>query len=318
MEFLLVSPETLKPVFRNSGEMFSNLTLNKFDPVLLEVASQLEAMGVEVETLQAEYSEGQFELVLKPQIGVKIADNAFLARDCIKEVAKKHGLKAIFMTKMGDMPVCNGMHYNHSLRLTNQDYPDNEFSDVTGTDKISLLCRWWMGGLIRHFRALNAICSPTLNCYRRVNKPWTPIISDWGVNERMSSFRVVNQTPEMTYIESRLPGGSCNPYLTLAATVASGIDGISGQLPCPPPSPTLPKPDDVYKPMRPSKVPVSPTEGLAALREDTYMVDSLGKDFVKWFVLLKEAEMRILEGCDVNKDDPGMYAKERDLYMDLI
>ena len=318
LEFVLVHPETLKPVFQNSGELFANLNLNDFDPVLLEVASMLDEMGVEVDTLQTEYAPGQFELVLRPQLGIKIADNVFLAKDCIKEVAKRHGLKAVFMTKVDRVNVCNSLHYNHSLRHVKQNDETSAFSDVTGDDKLSALCRAWIGGLTHHFRALVAMCNPTFNCHRRLGKPWAPEIANWGIDNRMTSFRVKNETPEVTYIESRLPGSACNPYLVVASTVASGIDGIVHDLSCPPPSPIPDTRSGVYTEMERSKVPLTLAESLQALQEDTHMVNSLGKDFIEWLVLLKKGEIKHLDGCDVNNDDPDMFAKERDLYMNLI
>jgi len=300
--------------------MFSSSNQSRFDPILLDITSQLEAVGIEVETLQSEYSDGQFEIVFKPQLGIKIADNLFLAKNCIKDIALTHNLKAIFMTKIGDIHSCNGLHYNHSLRKIGTDDDIYAFYDKTGSLGLSDICYRWLGGLIRHFRAMNSICSPTFNCYRRLDKLWAPCYSGWGIDNRMESYRVKNFSPEETFIESRLPSGSSNPYLVLAVTIAAGIDGLENQLPCPPPSP-LPltvSSSDIYTKMEPSKVPLTLGEALTALEEDTYIVKTLGKEFVKWFILLKEAEINLLTGCDVKKKEVEILARERDLYMDLL
>lgn len=318
VEFTLVDPETLKPVFDNIGEMFCCTTAERFDPILLDIMAELEAIGVEVETMQSEYSEGQFELVLKPQIGIKIADNLFITKNCIKAVARRHNLKAVFMTQKGDVHSCNGLHYNHSLRKISTEGNQYAFSDETDDLKLSQVCRWWLGGLIRHFRALNCICSPTFNCYRRLDQPWAPCVSSWGIDNRMEAYRVKSFSPVHTFIESRLPSGSANPYLILAVTVAAGIDGIKNKLPCPPPRPNVAAASDIYTEMELSKVPLTLAEALKALEEDHFIVDALGKDFVKWFVMLKEGEIKRLSGCDVKKNDPEMLAKERDLYMELL
>ena len=217
LEFNLIDPVTLDPVFENPGEMFVNQTIEKFDPVLMEVASVLESSGVHVETLQTENSQGQFELVLRPQAGIKIADNVILAKECIKSVARAHGYKAVFMTKYcSDAEYCNSSHFNHSLRTSDTD-KRFAFSDVGGRDKLSSVFRHWLGGLMNHFRSLNTICGPTFNCYRRLHRGALKIsLSDWGLDDRMAAFRIKNYTPESTYIESRLPSSSSNPYLVLA------------------------------------------------------------------------------------------------------
>ena len=315
IEFLLVDLKTLEPVFHQNGVLFANSLQNRMDPILLDIAGHLELMGVEVEGLHSEYGPGQFEVILKPQVGIRIADNVIMAKDCVREVARQHGVKAIFMTNNG-MRVSNGLHYNHSLRQKGDNI--NVFSDVADTHGLSDLCRSWIAGLIHHYRALNALCSPTFNCYRRVNKARTPSISDWGIDSRDASYRVKNSTPDMTYIESRLPSGSANPYLVLAATVASGIDGIVNNLPCPPPiqMPTsLPNP---YKEVESSKIPLTLAEALEALQTDSAIVDSMGRDFITWFVLLKECEIKHITGCDVSLTEEQIFAKEQDLYMDLI
>ena len=318
VEFTLINPETLKPVFNNVGEMFSCMTETRFDPILLEIVVELESAGIEVETMQSEYSEGQFELVLKPQIGIKIADNVFMAKNCIKTAAIRHNLKAVFMTQMGYLYSSNGLHYSHSLRKIGADKDIYAFSDQNDDLKLSQLCRWWLAGIICHFRAMNSICSPTFNCYRRLDKPWAPCTSGWGIDNRMEAYRVKNYSPEETYIESRLPSGSANPYLILAVTIAAGIDGIENKLPCPPPRPCAVSINDIYTEMELSKVPLTLTEALKALEEDHYIVDALGKDFVKWFVLLKKGEINHLSGCDVKKNDSDSLAKERDLYIDML
>ena len=351
---------TQEPIFYNDALMFANLNGNRFDPVLYEVVTQLDLMGIEVETLQTEYGDGQFELVLKPQIGIKIADNVFVAKDCIKEVARKYSMNAIFIAKISNASDCNAMHFNHSLRAMRQDDIGNIFSDVSKKDRISSVCRSWIGGLVCHYRALAAVCNPTVNCYRRLNTHWNPRVSDWGVDDRTASYRIKNSSPEATYIESRLPSSSANPYLVLASTVAAGVNGIKQDFPCPPPStvfPSSPTPpttapstsspsaptttvpnltavtnptattlatrsatasDLLYSPMEPHKVPHNLVEGLEALQDDAYLVDALGKDFVKWFVLLKRGELNILVGRDAAEKNSVMLANECELYAKLM
>jgi glutamine synthetase len=124
--------------------------------------------------------------------------------------------------------------------------------------------------------------------------------------------------PQLTYIESRLPSASSNPYLVLAATVTCGIDGINNNLPCPSPISPVTAVDNTYREVTPTKVPLTLGEALEALQADHYIVNSLGRDFITWFVMLKKGEVSFVSGCDGNNDEEEKFAKERELYMDLI
>ena len=82
---------------------------------------------------------------------------------------------------------------------------------------------------MKHAGALTALCSPTVNCYRRLRKPRDK--GNWGLDDRLASFRVKNYSKEETYVENRIPGGSCNPYVVLAANVAAGCSSFVGFFP---------------------------------------------------------------------------------------
>ena len=113
----------------------------------------------------------------------------------------------------------SGLHYNHSLWTLDG---KTALFDPSASDQLSDIARYWIGGLIKHSAALTALCSPTVNCYRRLHGPRLPDKANWGLEDRNASFRVKNYSEQGTYFENRIPGGSCNPYLVLAATVAAG------------------------------------------------------------------------------------------------
>ena len=103
---------------------------------------------------------------------------------------------------------------------------------------------------MKHAGALTALCSPTVNCYRRLHSPWAADKEDWGLDDRFTSFRVKNYSKEATYVENRIPSGSCNPYVVLAATVAAGCSFVRSFVLFPPPLPlssslTLPPPSSL-------------------------------------------------------------------------
>jgi glutamine synthetase len=125
---------------------------------------------------------------------------------------------------------------------------------------------------------LTALCSPTVNCYRRLHTIFAPSSADWGIDHRLAMIRTKVGHPKATYFENRIPGGSCNPYLVLAATIAAGIDGIVKKLECPPSKSATS--DSV-------KLPESLSEAIEALENDDVIREALGDEFVRWFVLLK-------------------------------
>ena len=109
-------------------------------------------------------------------------------------------------------------HFNHSLWTTDG---QNAFSDPRGDQRLSDTARQWISGLVKHAGALTALCSPTVNCFRRLRSLKTRKAS-WGIDDRSVIFRVKNLSHDATYVENRIASAPCNPYLALAATVAAG------------------------------------------------------------------------------------------------
>jgi len=137
-----------------------------------------------------------------------------------------------------------------------------------------------------------------------------PTRGSWGIDDRYSVFRVKNQTASSTYVENRLPGGSANPYLVLAGTLAAGIDGINKALPCPAQM-------DVTVPLLPRTL----AQALDALERDDVMVQALGEDFVNAFVTIKRNyELTALKDSDVSNWDGDVagLAREKLMYFDLL
>ena len=205
----------------------------------------------------------------------------------------------------------NGHHYSHSLwfsaasNVEENEAVKNAFYDPNAENCLSTVARHWLAGLIRHAPALTALCSPTVNCYRRLHVPWSPDFSDWGLDDRMAAFRVKAGHREATYIENRIPGGSSNPYLVLAATVAAGIDGIVNKLECP-----APKSDSSVF----AKLPESLPEALEALENDDVMRKSLGEEFIRWFAEAKrESEISKISQI-VDETGRADIEVERDFY----
>ena len=153
--------------------------------------------------------------------------------------------------------------------------------DTTHELGMSETARHWLAGILAHVPALEALCAPTESCYTR-HGAWAPAKADWGLDDRMRCVRV-QSSPELGYncfMELRLPSAAANPYLIVAGMVAAGLDGLKRKLPL------APKADPTA-----TAVPLSLAESLAALEADEYMVQALGSTLIRWFGIVKRAEM---------------------------
>jgi glutamine synthetase len=163
-----------------------------------------------------------------------MGDQMMLYKYIIKNVAAAHGMTATFMPKplFGDNG--SGMHTHQSLWKDDQPL----FFDANGYALISELARWYIGGLLRHTPALLAFAAPTTNSYRRLVPGFeAPINLVYSQRNRSACVRipVYSDSPKAKRVEFRAPDPSCNPYLTFAAMLMAGLDGIQNRIEPPPP-----------------------------------------------------------------------------------
>ena len=300
MEFVLMNLQAKTPLFE--GRKFClNKAFRKAEPFLLELDTKLLESGVEIGEFYVECAPGMIECVMRPQWGITSPDSAFGFIQGLLEMAEQQDLLATFIGKSNMEESGTGAHMTFSL--WNKDVNANAFYDPTKPDCLSDVARYFIGGLVKHAGALTAICSPTVNCYRRLFQPWVPGKCFWDIDHRYSTFRVKNVDMKNTVIENRIPSGKCNPYLVYAATLAAGIDGVVNKIKCPPPN-------DPSAPDLPSSLEAA----LDALKQDDVMVSALSQQFVDWFVQLKtETEIRPLQEM-APKDDNEKLQMEIEMY----
>ena len=296
------SEDGTAPLF-DGEDIYTGQCLAEAEPLLYAVEDGLTASGVDVLNVHIEHGPGQIELALAPALDVAAADAMFRVREAVKEICTSRGLYATSMSKPSERASPNGLHFNHSLwsldAVHDQFYADgHQLSDVG---------RRWLSGLTRHGPALTALCSPTVNCYRRLNKTPMPTRADWGFDNRLSAFRVrCGAASGSTFVENRIASGSANPYLVLAATVAAGVDGLlSGDA----------VGGDDAATAEAQALPTSLEVALEALQADTVMVDGLGSELVEWFVKTKrETEIARMN----NADQSDAFDVERELYFKFL
>ena len=212
---MLLDLKTSAPVY-SGFDFYSNLTLSGHMEFFSRLEKGLSKAGININDIHTEPAQGQFEINYEPPWGILGADWPFMIRQALKESALKEGLLANFMgrpwSKDGDMrDHCgNGAHFNHSI--WDLEGSRNLFRDEKKPDKVSNLALHWVAGLVKNMDAMTALLCPTVNCYRRIEGPWGPNLSTWGVDDRLSTIRVKNFGKTSTYIENRLPSGLVNPY----------------------------------------------------------------------------------------------------------
>ncbi|GBD12552.1 Glutamine synthetase [bacterium HR24] len=233
-----------------------------------EMILTMSSIGIPVEVHHHEVATGgQCEIDMKFDSLVNMADKVMWYKYLVKNIARKYNKVATFMPKplFGDNG--SGMHTHQSLWKNGQ----NLFYDPEGYALISKLCRYYIGGLLKHARALMAFCAPTTNSYKRLTPGYeAPVNLVYSARNRSAAVRipVYSTNPKSKRIEFRPPDGSCNPYLAFAAMLMAGLDGIENEID---PGPPLDKNSYELLPAEEAaipKVPGSLEEALQALEED--------------------------------------------------
>lgn len=192
----------------------------------------LAASGVPVESSKGEWGPGQHELNIRYSDVVTMADRHTIYKQCFKDLAHQLGLSVSFMAKTDDRYAGSSSHIHLSLSdgKKNLFAGDKALGPVHGSD----LFRWFLGGWIAHTAELMPFYAPTINSYKRYQAgSWAPTSLAWSYDNRTAGFRVVGHGSSLR-IESRIPGADINPYLTFAAALASGLDGIRNKIEPPP------------------------------------------------------------------------------------
>ncbi len=200
-----------------------------------EMVLTMEACGIEAELHHHEVATaGQAEIDMRFDTLTKMADNAMLYKYIVKNVAKKRGKVATFMPKPLYQDNGSGMHTHLSIWKDGT----NLFFDEKGYGLTSALCRSYIAGLIRHGKALMAICAPTTNSYKRLVPGYeAPVNLVYSARNRSAACRIplVSPDPRQKRVEFRPPDPTANPYLAFAAILMAGLDGIeNGWDPGPP------------------------------------------------------------------------------------
>ncbi|WP_051299195.1 glutamine synthetase family protein [Marinobacterium litorale] len=271
-----------------SVQVYSIDELDEYADFLTDVIDAARAQNLPADTIVAESAPGQFEINLQHvDCPLRSCDNATLLRRVIKSVAYDHEMDTTFMAKPYADQAGNGMHLHISLVDAQG---KNVFALDPDTEQPNDIMRWAIGGLIEAMEDYLAILCPNINSYRRFSQGfYVPTWPCWGVENRTTALRIPGGEPEATRIEHRLAGTDANPYLLMAAMLASMHFGITHKIEPPPPVE-----GNAYD-QQELVLPGNLRDALRELESSGMMREYLGNDFLNVFIACKEHELTQFE-----------------------
>ncbi len=283
--YLLRRTETgFEQYAKQPGMVYTQSPSVDAEGVLRKMEDAVRAMGLPYVASNQEFSGSQWEINLRHDDAVRAADDAHLFKLAVKEIAAQAGLVATFMGKPIQELGTSGYHLH--LSLWNED-GSNAFDDPDGADGLSDVCRRFLAGQLEHARGMTAIVAPTINAYKRfLAQAFGPWNVTWGHDNRTVYARIPRERGKATRIENRAGDGAANPYLSSAAMLYAGIDGLDREL-----DPGAGVDGIAYELDDRPLVPFSLGEALDALEADTRFCEMLGPEFVKAFVAMKRSEV---------------------------
>jgi len=262
-------------------------------PFLDELVTSLRSIGIDVYQIDHEDANGQFEVNFTYSDAMTSADNFTLVKMAVSEIARKHGMIGSFMPKPFSNRTGSGAHFHISIGNAKTKNLFHDEKDPQGL-ALSEMGYHFLAGLLKHARALAAICAPTVNSYKRLvvgralsGATWAPAYIAYGDNNRTGCVRIPGGR-----LELRLPDAGCNPYLVAAAVAAAGMDGVKQKL-----NPGSMNNSNLYestpeslKKLGIGLLPQNLAEAIAALEQDEVVKDALGAELAAEFIALKKME----------------------------
>lgn len=283
LEFFLLDASKLpRPHTQDGAGYFDLAPMDQSEGVRYALVEALLNLGFELEGSHHEGASGQHEIGFRPLGMVQAADMLTTAKLVIKQIALTYGLHATFMPKPLRGVNGSGMHTHVSLKQDGK----NAFYAARGKHQLSPVANGFIAGILKHARALLALCNPTVNSYKRLAPGYeAPTSIAWSVSNRSAMIRVPMKRGVSTRAELRMPDPSCNPYLAFAAIAAAGLDGIRKDMSPPPPIERNIF-DMTVRERRTHKIkelPATLREALQELRKDKVIQDALGAHIYKQF-----------------------------------
>ncbi len=291
--FLFRLSDTGEPTTKlvSKGSYFEMLPEDIGEATRTEIALSLEKMGFEIEASHHEVAPSQHEIDFKYADPITTADRIITFKITAKTIALENNLYATFLPK----PIfgINGSGAHTNISLFSND-GKNLFFDESKEFALSDTALYFIGGIMKHARAITAITNPIVNSYKRLVPGYeAPVYISWAVKNRSALIRVPAAGEKSKRIEFRSPDPTANPYLAFAVILKAGLDGIKNKI-------TPPKPvnriniyelsDKEKEELNIGVLPSTLQEAINELKKDDVILSALGPHIAQKYIEAKEKE----------------------------
>jgi len=288
----------------------ATLGMDRARGVIGEIVDALAAQDIVVQQFYPESGPGQFELPLDPADPQTTADRMLFTRQTLHAVARRAGLKAVLLPRVLEGKAGNGAHCHFSLWRDGR----NILGDLRSPHGLSQEGTGFIAGILHHLPGLAALTVASRNSYRRLQPGvWAGAFRTWGMDNREAAIRVPSDPAGAapSHFELKTSDASSNPYLALAAVIASGLDGMRRNLPLPKPAQRDPATlsDAERRELGADPLPATLEAAVAALEADAVLMGALGSQFARAYAAVKRFEWEALK--DLSLEDEVVLLMER-------
>ena len=249
---------------KDKGGYFPVAPVDSGTDIRAEMVTVMREMGLDMEKHHHEVAPSQHELGMKYDTLVSIADQMQIYKYVTHMVAHSYGKTATFMPKPVVEDNGSGMHCHQSIWKDGKNmFAGSGYADLSET------CLYYIGGIIKHAKALNAFTNPSTNSYKRLVPGFeAPVLLAYSARNRSASCRIPYvASPNGKRVEVRFPDPTANPYLAFTAMLMAGLDGIENKI-----HPGEPMDKDLYD-LPPEELAEVPTVA-GSLREALESLDA--------------------------------------------
>jgi glutamine synthetase len=264
---------------------YSMLRPTQYQSYFNDLFDHLLKFDIPLEGLHTETGPGVYEAAIRYDNVLSAADKAALFKNSVKEIASKHGIIASFMAKWNEeLPGCSG-HLHQSLWRGKENVFFSGDKDAPMSDTMQS----YLAGLLYCLPHLLPMYAPTVNSYKRLREgTWAPTTISWGYENRTTAVRVIGDIEKNVRLEMRIPGSDSNPYLAMAASLASGLYGIRNKMKLDLPAVV----GNAYEHSELKRIPTNLAEATSAMKNSDLANELFGETFVAHFCNSREWEWR--------------------------
>ena len=298
-EFYFARKEGDKYVPADDSLCYSSRGLDDEAEVVDAILAALESEGVSIELFHTELGPAQQELSIRHTDILRAADNVCLVRETVRGVARAFNLLASFAPKPFLDQAGSGAHIHLSLwgGENSESTGTNLFYDAGERGGLSQLGKYFIGGVLRHIRGLMAITCGSPNSYRRILPHyWSSAYEAYGFDNREGAIRIPSpfwgREAESINLEIKFADHSGNPYLSMGALMAAGLDGIKNSIDPGEPEEIDPGnySDEERERRGIRRLPTSLDEALDELERDQVLFEALGPLLARSYIAVKRDE----------------------------